>query len=339
MGFTPWPWDATVEAVDWTYAHLQTDGDLISQHIEEGVPWQEALDGTPFASGFQSSLQDRRNRTAPGQKVVLQLNPLDMGRAALAPFRNNGINVPLTAPWSGYAFNHPDVKTAYVNYVRRVTDLLLPDFVQTGVEVNILRRNSTPQVWAQYVELQCHTYQALKAAGYTQPIGVSLVTQALYHPDIYATEYNEAQQIAALRDLEPCVDVIAWSVHPFISGLLADTWPADYLTLISALTTKPQAIPESSYPAQVWSLNTVTWNGTPQKQTAFTTSMLDHAGAHGFLYVVWFAIRDYDQLWQRPPPLGLGQDSLSLIWRDTGLYDESGVPRAAHAVWMGWRNR
>ncbi len=295
--------------------------------------------GDPFPAGYQTALQERRANTPATHQLLLQVNPLDVGRAALAPFRTDAINVPLTPPWTSHAFNHPDVKTAYTNYVRRMVDVMQPAFVVTGIEANILRSKSTPQVWAQYVELQCHVYQALKTAGYSQPIGVSLVTTAYYRPELYATEYNGPQQVAALRDLEPCVDVIAWSLHPFVSGLLAESFPTDYLGILGGLTTKPQAISESSYPAQVWSASGLTWNGSPQKQEAFTSAMLNHAAASNMAFVVWFALRDYDQLWERPPPLGLGQDGLSLVWRDTGLYDEAGAPRPAHAVWLSWLNR
>jgi hypothetical protein len=162
------------------------------------------------------------------------------------------------------------------------------------------------------------------------------VTQALYQPEKYAPEHHLADQLAALHDLEPCVDIIAWSAHPFISGLLADSFPDDYFDTIFALTKKPQAISESSYPAQEWSLPNSggTWKGTPQKQHHFVEQMLTKATSSQLQFVVWFAIRDYDQLWSKPVAEGgLGQDTLSLLWRDTGLYDEAGAPREAYGSW------
>jgi hypothetical protein len=342
LGFSPWPWDATTAAVDWTWTHLLENGDLVSNHLEQGVCWDEALNSTQFPSDFVSTLTNERARVPATHKVLLSLSPLNTGRNGLSAARTSAINAPLSAPWSGYAFNAPQVKTAFTNFVKRVIDSTSPAFVITGIEVNLLRTHQPEQVWAQYVELQCHVYSQLKAAGYQQPIGVSLVTQALYHPELYATEHAFDAQLKALRDLEPCVDVIAWSVHPFISGLLAETFPDDYFTTIFALTTKPQAISESSYPAQVWSLaaGTPTWNGTPEKQARFATRLLAAAQQQRLKYVVWFAVRDYDQLWARPANQGgLGQSELALIWRDTGLYDEAGAPRAALTTWREWLTR
>jgi len=47
MGFTPWPWDTEWAALQDTYDFINTNADIISHHIEEGVPWTEALAGTP----------------------------------------------------------------------------------------------------------------------------------------------------------------------------------------------------------------------------------------------------------------------------------------------------
>jgi hypothetical protein len=62
MGFSPWPWDATLEAVDWTYQTIMTNGDIVSHHIEEGVPWPEALTGSAVPAAY-SALADRVART------------------------------------------------------------------------------------------------------------------------------------------------------------------------------------------------------------------------------------------------------------------------------------
>ena len=334
MGFTPWPWDATLAAVDWTWDHLASDGDLVSQHIEEGVPWPEAASGAPFPQSYLDQIADRKAHAA-GKRQLLSLNALDISRTHLAPFRTEQPNTPLTAPWSDYALDDPEVEGAYLSYVQRMVDLLEPDFVQTGIEVNLLRRDTDAATWATLVSLQCHVYQGLKALGYTQPISVSLVSTAFYHPELYDQSPDLDAQLAALHDLEPCVDLVAWSVYPYISGLLADSMPDDYFGTILALTTKPQGISESGYLAQQWSLpNVATWNGTPEKQRHFVDVMLSAASAHDLRFVVWFAIRDYDQLWERPTSEGgLGSDSLSLIWRDTGLYDEAGAPRVAWDEW------
>lgn len=335
LGFSPWPFDATTAAVDWTWSTIRAEGDIVSQHLEEGVPWPEALAGLPFPASYANQLADRRTR-ANGKRVLVQINPLNIERNGLARLRTDGANnAALPAPWSGYRLNHANVKSAYLNYALRVADALAPDVLQIGIEANELREKA-PASWADYVDLHCTTYHAIKAVRPALPVTVSVLAPALF-PE-YSGEYVLAEQQAALADLAPCTDQAVFSVHPFISGLLAETFPSNYFdTLFSRLPTamqaKPRAISESSYPAQVFSLqvngSTVTWNGSPAKQRDFVATMLAAAQQHQMRYVVWYSVRDFDQLWTN----ALNQDPLALLWRDTGLFDESGAPRVGLTPW------
>lgn len=335
LGFSPWPYDATTTAVDWTWSTIRAEGDIVSQHLEEGVPWPEALANLPFPNSYAALLTDRRSR-ANGRKVLVQINPLNTDRSGLAGLRtDSGNNAPLPTPWSGYRLNHANVKTAYLNYALRVADALAPDVLQIGIEANELKEKA-PTLWSDYVDLHCTTYHAIKAARPSLTVTVSVLAPALF-PE-YSGQYDLAEQQAALADLAPCTDQAVFSVHPFMSGLLAESFPSTYFdTLFSRLPTamqaKPRAISESSYPAQVWSLPingaTVTWNGTPAKQRSFVATMLDAAQQHQLRYVIWFSVRDFDPLWAN----ALGQDPVSLVWRDTGLFDENGAAREALAPW------
>lgn len=334
LGFTSWPYDATTEAIDWTWTTLRAEGDVVSQHVEEGVPWTEAASGASFPASFDAQLVDRKKRAA-GAKQLLSLNPLDLSRTKLAGRRTDQLNVPLEPPWSGYALDDPQVIDAYLAYVKRVADVLQPTYLQTGIEVNLLRRETDAATWGRYVKLQCAVYQGLKTAGYAQPVSVSFVSTPFYQPEKYDTKPNVAAQIQALRDVEPCVDVVAWSVYPFMSGLLAESVPDDYFASFMDLTSKPMAVSESGYPAETWVLpNGPTWNGTPEKQRAFADRLLVEASARKLRFVVWFPLRDYDALWSKPTSMGgLGQDNVSIVWRDSGMYDAAGAPRPALGRW------
>lgn len=339
MGFNIWPWDATSEAVSWTYSQIQKDGDIIALHLEEGIPWNEMLKNSPFPRDFQKKLGEFRDRTAKSTKILLEVSPLNTARNGLSLYRSEQVNAPLEAPWSKMEFGDPDIEKAFLAYTKKLHDFFKPDFLLTGIEVNQLRSNRDSQVWTQYKNLQCKIYQELKKSGFKTPVGVSLITQAFYQPDVYATEHKLKDQIQALRDLEPCVDFIAWSNHPFVSGLLAEKFPDDYLSTIFKLTQKPQAVSESSYPAQVWSMpeGKPIWNGSPGKQESFLKQLLEKSNSNSLQFIIWFAPRDYDQLWSRPASEGgLGKSPLGLVWRDTGLFDETGKSRPAWKLWREW---
>jgi hypothetical protein len=338
LGFSPWPWDATAAAVDWTWATVRAEGDLVSHHLEEGVPWPQVAAGvdTPWPVSYQG-LITRHRQEGHGRFHLVSINALNVGRDGLAPLRGEQVNQPLPAPWSGAALDSEAVKAAYVNYARRMSAELAPDVLLTGIEVNLLIEKN-PALWPAFVALQCHTYQALKASHPGVPVGVSLFALALL-PE-WSGEYDLAQQQTALAQLAPCVDVVAWSVYPYMSSLLADSLPADFFArfvarLPEGLRGKPMGISESGYPAQTWSLQGLTWNGTPAKQRDMVALMLSEAQRLDMRFVAWFTVRDYDALWAG----ALGEDPIALIWRDAGLFDESGLGREALGTWRSWKAR
>lgn len=336
MGFTPWPHDATAEAVQWTYDAINAKGDLVSHHIEEGVPWPEAAADRPFADEFSRSLDERLKKTGPGKKVLLSLNPINPARNGLAFYRGSGINMPLPRPWDTCELNSPEVKSAYLKYLKRMIALFKPDWLTIGIEVNLLARNA-PGLWPKYVELHRYIYGELKKSNPGLVLLASFESNALL--DGYDTESDPAAQKKALEDLLPSMDYLGISLHPFLSTVyFADRIPDDMFDRVFALTKKPTAITESSYSAQPWTLmvngTAIEFKGSSEKQVSFTSRLLDAAQQHKAPLVVMFTIRDYDALWN-----AIGRSDLALPWRDTGLYDEGGTPRPALATWEAFLHR
>jgi hypothetical protein len=328
MGFSPWLYDATVEAQDWVYSKINAEGDVVSNHLEEGVPWQAMYDNQDLSGNYRAELQSRKDRRVPGKKSLVQINPLNISRNGLAENRGADPNEPLTAPWNGYALNSPQVKQAFLNYAKRMVAFMQPDYLLIGVEVNLLIRNA-PTLWPAYVDLHQHVYSGIKALYPTLPVAVSVFCVPFF-PEFSGSD-NLAAQKAGLDDLTPSLDFVAWSLHPFMSGLLAESFPDDYLDRLFAMTSLPIAVSESSYPAQVWSSSSppLTFNGSPEKQDAFLVKMLEASQKRKALFVIWFCVRDYDALWNTV----LGRSEIGLVWRDTGLYDEAGADRKAILTW------
>lgn len=335
MGFSPWLYDNTLEAQSWTYDKIITYGDIISEHMEEGVPWQESYDDSPFPQSFIDEIQSRIALKGIKQKVVLQISPLNVSRNGLANYRGTEPNQTLPEEWSNLAFNDDKVKVAFLNYAKRMVQYFAPDYLLVGVESNLLIRNK-PEVWSQYVELQQHIYSELKKVYPSLQISVSMFCVP-YFPQ-WSNEDNLEQQINGLRDIEPYVDFVSFSLHPFMSGLLAESFPDNYLSQLFGLTTKPIAVSESSYSAQVWqtaSAPILTFNGSEEKQKNFLRLLLEQSQKSRVEFVIWFCVRDYDALWQN----ALGGSPDALPWRDTGLYDEQGNERLAMDLWKNWYSK
>ncbi len=332
MGFSPWLYDATVEAQDWVYGRLSSEGDIISHHMEEGVPWPESYSGAAFSASFVSEIQSRLDRRGAGQKVLLQISPLNGGRNGMAFYRGNTVNEPLPSPWNTYALDSAQVKTAFLKYAVRMIEYFKPDFLVIGVEVNLLLRNN-PSLWSAYLNLHRHVYAQLKSLYPSLQISVSVFCVP-YFPE-WSSGDSLSAQTQGLADISPYIDYLSFSAHPFMSGLLAESFPEDYFQRLFAFTSKPVAISESSYPAQVWqtmSAPILTFNGDQDKQERFLSLMLSESERAGAKFVIWFSIRDYDALWSGI----LGSSEEALVWRDTGIYDEAGSARKAHHTWTEW---
>ncbi len=333
MGFTPFPYDISFEAVDYSYTTVFAEGDLIMHHFDSGVPWVEALEGT-ISQHLQDDWNYRLLRTPENHPVFLSLTPINFDRNGLALYHGTAEDQPLPAPWDTYSFNHPDVKTAYFNYVEQAITFFSPDYVNIGIEANLLMKIS-PHVWDDYMELHRETYIHLKELHPDLPIFVSMTGIDLL--DGY-TDVNHQDQLQAFRDLIDYTDIFALSMYPYMTKYMSNEVPQDMYDLLAEWTDKPMAISETGYPAQDFGIYVgdirVQFFSDETKQADYIQFLLDEAYQHNFVFVVNFVLRDYDALWEK---IGARED-LTIAWRDTGLFDENGNERPALSIWRDWLN-
>lgn len=330
MGFSPWPYDLSLEAVRWTDKAIKEHGDIIEQHFEEGVPWPEALANRAYKPGMEKEMSSRVERMGSLPRVV-SINPINVTRNGLALYRGESNNMPLPGDWSHKRFNDPSVIAAYENYVERVIETMHPDYLLIGVEVNLLQRCKDSS-WTDYLQLHRAVYKAVKEKHPSLPVVASVVCTS-YFTGLCSEDDSEKQR-QELKKLLPYVDILGFSVHPFMSSWTAEKVPDRkfFKELFALAAGKPFAITESSYPAQKWQMwmgfTNVVFNGTEAKQEAFLKAMLDESLEERPVFVSWYSIRDYDQLCQKLPFM-----PTLIVWRDTGLFDENGRPRRALALW------
>jgi hypothetical protein len=337
VGFTPLPYDIdSIDAVlDYVYGRIAADANIILHHFDDGIQWDKALSGEAFHPDITDDWQLRRDRTPAGHKVFVAVTPLNFWRNGLAAYRSDAANQPLPSPWDTYALNHSDVKTAYLNYCRRIIDFFQPDYFAVGIEVNLLMLNAKPS-WTAFVELHRHVYAQLKADYPSLPIFVSYTGM-----DFVSgwTSANHADQMTALADTIGYTDYFGLSIHPQGSVFMLNRNPAavptveDFRTLF-ALGGKPVAVCETSYPAEPFTAygGWVATFGTPELQWQFFQNLLAAADQTDTEFIINFVLRDYDALWQ---DMG-SPDDIIKFWRDTGFYDENGKARP---VWTIWREK
>ncbi len=333
MGMSAFPWAYSAESIEWNFDRIEGEADLVAHHMDNGIPWDVCLSGAPLPQNIIDALNHRKERTPAGHGNYVAVTPLDTNRAALAPLWNAaGDNQPLPSPWSGYAFNHPNVKAAYLEYCRRIINILQPDYLNIAIEANLLAENS-PAKWDAFMELHRHVYTALKTDHPELVIMVSMTGIDLVEG---YTGSDHAAQTAAFTQLMEYSDYFGISLHPHLTLYAPDlNLPLSMFDDIFSLSDKPACICETSFPAERLSITAprpYSCNGTPEKQRQFMGDLLSKAREHNLRFVVNYLVRDYDRLCE---DLGW-TDGMLVLWRDTGLYDGDGVPRPAHTVWMDW---
>lgn len=331
LGFTPFPYDISQEAVDFSYDTIANDADIIAHHFDDGVPWPEALAGTPYDANILDDWELRKNETPVDHKVYVAITPINLNRDGLALYWGAEDNMDLPGDWAGYAFNHPNVITAFLNHAVNTIDYFEPDFLAIGIEVNLLLNNS-PAKWDAYVEMHREVYAELKQRYPDLPIMASVFGLSLL--DGYRSEDDHTAQMAAFQEIINYSDYYAISLYPYMSIYLTDSIPDTMYTDLFSLSNKPIAIAETGYPAQSFSIgvgtaNQIDFNSSPEKQNNYITGLLEEAESRDFVFIVNFVLRDYDALWEK-----IGRTDLAAVWRDTGLYDENGFSRPALRAWQ-----
>ncbi len=332
MGFTPFPWDMTAEAVSATYQFITENGDIIAHHFEQGVPWTEALENKPFHPNFENDWKKRKSASSH-KKVYVSVTPLNQWRSGMALYRGENENMPLPNKFKDRELDDPIVKKAYLNYCRRVVKYFHPDYFAIGIEVNELIHNSL-QKWPHFVELYKYTYTELKKDYPDLPIFATVTLHNLTNPD-----WNLIVEQKKIQDFLQYSDIAGISYYSFMvgkswKGLLEHSErPTKMLDWLREYTdNKPLAITETGYPAETIKLKTynVTIPSDPAKQATYFETLLDKATQDNYLFVICFLYRDYDALWEKIKDLS---PEAFIVWKDCGLIDEDGNQRPAYSVW------
>ncbi|MDJ0904842.1 MAG: hypothetical protein QNI96_02380 [Woeseiaceae bacterium] len=330
MGFTTWPYDATVAAVNFVYTEISARGDFVAHHLDGGIPWQEALDGSAYNAAVEAEIQGRLDNTPANQRLYLAISPFSGGRDGLAANWGAGTNEPLQAPWDSRDFDSPEVITAYTNFARDMITRFQPTYFNLGIEASELLVNDLDR-FNRYVTFATQVAAALRA---DFPNLRLMVSVALKSPGSARAQTIEAN-IGPLIDL---VDVVGISVYPYVFFDHADkgdpaNLPADWFSQIQNVAGgKPIAVAETAWIAERLEVPAfgVDVMASAQNQADYMTELFNEAEALDAEFIVWWALVDFDALWDGV----LAQDPVARIWRDTGLFDEALNTRPALDTWQ-----
>jgi hypothetical protein len=330
LGFTPWPYDATVDAVNFVYAGIAARGDIIAHHLDGGIPWQEALDQAAYPAAVESELNSRLAQTPANKRVYLAINPFNGARDNLADYWDTQTNQPLPPIWAARDFDSPEVIQAYINFAKDLIARFDPEYFNLGIEVSELAINNSAR-FDKYITFAEQVTTSLKA---DYPDLKLMISVAMKSPGSASAAIINTEMPRVIQ----YIDVVGASIYPYVFFDHPDkgdpaNLPADWLSQLQTIANgKAMAVAETGWIAERLEIPLfgVDVFANESQQNAYLQTLFDRAQALQMEFVIWFSLVDFDALWSGV----LAQDPVAKIWRDTGLYDENLNARMALATWQ-----
>jgi hypothetical protein len=325
MGFTDFPHERSVAALNAALETIRRDADLILMHFDDGVPWEEAAAGAAYPPLYQGELERKAAAQPPGHVRYLAVTPIAFERDRLASRRGNAGSEPLLPPWDSYAFDDPAVVSAFGAHCERMIASFAPEYFAYGIEVNILRA-SAPEKWSAFVSLAAQVYARLKTFRPSLPIFLTFQVDFLHQsPDA---------QAAAIREVLPYSDLVAASSYPYAAEADPRALRSDHFSALADLAPgKRFAVAETAWPGEsVTDPYPVFIPATEETQRLYVERLLADAERLDAAFVCWFFTRDFDAFWEAELQ-HVADASLIRLWKDTGLLRGDGSARPSHALW------
>jgi len=327
-GFTPFPYDFTLEAVNTTYKVIEDDATLFAIHRDNGIPWQEALENKPFPKKVTEEWQARIGHIKAHHKVYVGLAPLALDRESLHNI-SEGSKTPES--FRKKAINSDEVRTAFLNYARRAVETFNPDYLNLGIEAGELIARDKKR-WAQFEDFFEYVKNGIKQDNPNIQIGISFGLQSLMEPGVLSA----AQRVIAGSDF------VGISFYPYMSKFQEALGssalprpPGQWLEPLNWLRNnvdKPIAICETGYTTRPIGLNSpkLSMDGNEDLQRRYLQDLAGLAARDDYLFVAWFLPIDYKALSERAR---FEKGSPNRLWEYTGLFDPDLKPKSAWPIW------
>lgn len=321
MGFTTWPYGPEVEDKNETYQFIASHADIYSEQIDEYIPWNAWINNSPLPSPFVDDIENRKSNKVMGHQLLVSVSLLNSSRNDLLE------DVDGTIP-GDVALNDQKIEDAYFKHLQYIINALDPDYLVFAMEVNDLKINA-PDKWEAYKLLGPNIRSRIKSAYPNLKISESITLHNYFNPD-------GTDQEAFIADITSYAnsnnDFAAISFYPFFKGLHSQDDFQQAFNFLHNHITLPIAFVETAHLAEDLNIENLNLNiaSDPCEQLAYLDELFSHAQNYNYEFIIWWAYRDFDQLWETFPE---EYKDLGQLWRDTGLLDENGEKRPAFVLW------
>ena len=337
FGFTPFPYDFTLEAINKTQELVDKNSTIYALHMDQCVPWHEMLDGKPLPADWQREWNDMAARIPPKHTSYIAVTPTGTDRETLAPACGANEGSTRDLPWRLLFADFDDdlVKRAYLAYVRTAVKQFHPDHINIAIEIDGMARSADK--WRQFEDLFDHVRGGLKREFPSLKVGVEFTLQGLMKPEI-------ARRVKPLVERS---DYLGLSFYPYGSsfgekfgypplGPAPEMWRKP-LEWVRQYTDKPLAMCETGFITRDANLPShgLHMHGSEQLQVDFTRDLLDITRRDDYLFVIWFLVVDYDRLYEKMPKDA--STEAFVLWRNLGFFDKDLHPKPAWAEWQKYR--
>ncbi|WP_299229467.1 glycosyl hydrolase 53 family protein [uncultured Psychroserpens sp.] len=320
MGFTTWSFGPTEQDVEDTYLFIENNSDIYAEHIDNKIPWNAWINNLILPTEFTNEINGRVNRKIHTKQFLLSVSLLNSNRDELA------LDFDGTIP-SYTNLNDIEIEDAYFRHIRYLVNQFSPDYLVIAIEVNELRLRNESK-WNAYKLLIQNVKSRIKQLYPNLSISESISLHNLYEPNID----NPTEYIDEVINHMNQMDFVSISFYPFIKNQHSRNEFQQTLDFLHNRITKPIAFVESSHLAEnllVPNLN-ISINGNETEQNNYLETLLTNAQQQDYEFIIWWAHRDYDALWETFP---IELMDIGKLWRDTGLLDEEGNERLSFTTW------
>ncbi|MEW7276968.1 glycosyl hydrolase 53 family protein [Aquimarina sp. 2201CG1-2-11] len=320
MGFTTWSYGPNPEDVAVTYEFIKNNADIYTEHIDYHIPWDSWINDLPLPAEFTGEIAGRVQRKIEDKQLLLSVGLLNLDRDELTTDYND-----IVPSYTG--LNDVHIEDAYFKHVKYLVDQLKPDFLVIAIEVNELRLKEEGK-WQEYTLLIKNVKLRIKQLYPNLKVSESISLHNLYNPTII----NPNVYIDEMIDYMNQLDFVAISFYPFLKNQHSESEFQQTFDFLHKKINRPIAFVESGHIAEDLSVSSfdVFIPGNAKEQDTYLKTLFANAREQDYEFVIWWAYRDFDALWETFPDDRKDQGKL---WRDAGLIDEEGKEREAFVTW------
>nr|WP_290639672.1 glycosyl hydrolase 53 family protein [Labilibaculum sp.] len=323
MGFTSWNYAPDISAINDTYQFITENADIYSEQFDYKIPWKAWINKSELPEEFTNIIQHKLSKKIANHDFLLAVSLLNNNRNDLLEDFDG------TIP-NYNSLDNQHIEDAYFDHLEYLIGKFNPDYLVMVIEANELLLHSTEK-WEQYKLLMSKIRPRIKAAYPNLRTSESITLHNWYKAELNTN-------IQEISDYAKHMDFVAISFYPYFKDLHNATDFQKAFDFLHAQTDKPIAFVETAHLAE--NLEVAGYDifiaSDECQQKEYLETLAWNAYIENYEFIIWWAHRDYDELWDTFPE---DVKDLGKLWKDTGLLDENGKERPAFETWKSIFNK